>query len=347
MGRRRAELSLTDDERTTLTMWTRAGTTEQRLSQRALIILLSAEGCPWDEICQQAKLSTTNGLKWVRRFRKLRLEGLKDEPRSGRPPTYTPIEKVSVTALACTVPKDDCNAWTQRGLANAAGMSKSTVHRILTAGAVKPHKIDHWCGKSPDPEFEAKQTEIIGLYMNPPDNALVLSVDEKSQIQAIDRTQPELPLCPGHPRRQTETYTRHGTVCLLASLIVHEGHVDGRCIDKHTHAEFLAFLKYLYRKYPRRQLHVICDNFSAHKHAAVKEWASHRRRLALHFTPTYASWLNQVEIWFRIFSRDVIRGGAWPSKAELIKQIVGYIDSYNQTRAHPFTWTYTGQPLAE
>jgi putative transposase len=346
MGRPRAQLILTDDERTTLAMWTRAGTTEQRLAQRALIVLLSAEGRPWEDICQQADISQTNGLKWVRRFRKLRLEGLRDEARSGRPPTYTPIEKVSVTALACTKPQDNRNAWTQRELAKAVGMSKSTVHRVLTAGAVKPHKIDYWCGKSPDPEFEAKQAEIIGLYMNPPDNALVLSVDEKSQIQAIDRTQPELPLGPGHARRQTETYTRHGTVCLLASLIVHEGHIDGRCIDKHTHAEFLAFLKHLYRKYPRRQLHVICDNFSAHKHTAVKEWASHRRRLTLHFTPTYASWLNQVEIWFRIFSRDVIRGGAWPSKAELIKQIVGYIDSYNKTRAHPFTWTYTGQPLA-
>jgi len=345
MGRPRAQLGLADDERTTLTMWSRAGTSEKRMAQRAQIILLADHGLAWSDICLRTGISLTNGLKWLRRFRAHRLEGLKDEPRKGRPSTYTPVEKVSVMALACTKPPDDCNAWTQRGLAKATGMSKSTVHRILAAGEVKPHKIDYWCGKSPDPEFAAKQADIVGLYMDPPDNALVLSVDEKSQIQAIDRTQPELPLAPGHPRRQTHTYTRHGTVCLLASLIVHEGHVDGRCIEKHTHQEFLAFLKYLYRKYPHKQLHVICDNFSAHKHTAVKEWVSRRRRLTLHFTPTYASWLNQIEIWFRIFSRDVMRGGAWPSKAELVKQIIGYIDRYNQTRAHPFAWTHTGKPL--
>ena len=346
MGRPRMSLELTDDERATLTMWSRAGRTEQRLVKRALTILGTGEGLPWSQILAQTGLSLNNSLKWVQRFRAQRLQGLRDKPRRGRPARYTAVQKVSVTALACRPPPEGYTNWSQRQLAEATGLSKSTVNRILTEAKVRPHKIDYWCGKSPDPEFEAKQAEIIGLYIDPPDNALVLAVDEKSQLQALDRTQPELPLCPGHPRRQTATYTRHGTTCLLAALAVHEGHIDGRCVDRHTNQEFLAFLKHLYRKYPRRQLHVICDNFSAHKHTAVKEWAAKRRRLTMHFTPTYASWLNQVEIWFRIFTRDVMRGGTWPSKSQLVKQIMAYIDQYNQTRAKPFKWTYTGKPLA-
>ena len=178
-----------------------------------------------------------------------------------------------------------------------------------------------------------------------PDNALVLAVDEKSQIQALDRTQPMLPLRQGDAKRMTATYKLHGTTCLLAAFSVHEGSIDGRCVNQHTHKELLAFLKYLYRKYHRKKLHVIMDNFSAHKHKKVKEWASHRRRLTLHFTPTYASWLNQVEIWFSIFSRDVIKGGIWHSQQELVKQIMYYIKKYNEKRAKPFKWTYKGDPL--
>lgn len=346
MGRPPRPLKLTDDERTTLTMWVSAGKTEVRIAQRARTILLFAQGLPWAQITEQTGLSQTNSMKWVRRFRAERLEGLSDRRRTGRPPRYSAVEKVAVTALACTDPPGAATNWTQRELARRSGMSKSTVNRILCQANIKPHKIEYWCGKSPDPEFEAKQAEIIGLYVDPPHNALVLAVDEKSHIQALDRTQPQLPLRPNQPRRQTATYKRHGTACLLAALSVHQGHVEARCTERHTHQEFLAFLKYLYRKYPRRAMHLICDNFSAHKHSAVKQWVAKRRRLTLHFTPTYASWLNQVEIWFRIFTRDVIRGGIWKSKRDLVKQIMAYIDHYNQTRAKPFKWTYTGQPLA-
>ena len=346
MARPHRDLRLTDAERATLTMWTRAGTTEHRMVQRARTILLAAEGVPWAGICAQTGLSLNNSLKWQRRFFAERLEGLKDRPRKGRPPTYTPMEKVAVTALATTKPPGGCNRWSQRHLARATKMSPSTVNRILREGKLKPHKIDYWCGRSPDPEFEAKQTAIIRLYLDPPDNALVLAVDEKSQIQALDRTQPELPLAPDRPRRQTATYTRHGTVCLLAAFSVHEGEVEGRCVARTAHEEFLGFLKHLYRKHPHKHLHVICDNLSAHKHAEVKQWVAKRRRLTLHFTPTYASWLNQIEIWFHIFTRDVVRGGVWRSRQELVRQIITYIDHYNQTRAKPFKWTYTGKPLA-
>ena len=166
------------------------------------------------------------------------------------------------------------------------------------------------------------------------------------QIQALDRTQPELPLRAGRPRRLTATYKRHGTTCLLAALSIATGTVEARCLDRATHQEFLAFLKTLYRKHPHCELHIVLDNLSVHKHATVLAWAERRRRLHLHFTPTYASWLNQIEIWFRILTRAVVKDGVWRSKAELVAQIMAYIQAYNATQAHPFRWTYTGQPLA-
>jgi len=345
MGRKMKKIELTAEEQATLRMRLRAGKTEQRAVQRAKVILMSTEDTSLEEISRQTGLSIYNCMKWRRRFFKSRLEGLKDKQRSGRPQELTPEQRVSVVALACTLPPDGINQWSIRKLAEATGFGSTTVHRILNEGKIKPHKIKHWCGKSTDPEFEEKQAAILGLYLDPPDNALVLAVDEKSQIQALDRTQPMLPLRQGDAKRMTATYKRHGTTCLLAAFSVHEGSINGRCVNQHTHKEFLAFMKHLYRKYPRKQLHVIMDNFSAHKHKKVKEWASHRRRLTLHFTPTYASWLNQVEIWFSIFSRDVIKGGIWHSKQELVKQIMYYIKKYNEKRAKPFKWTYTGKPL--
>jgi len=181
--------------------------------------------------------------------------------------------------------------------------------------------------------------------MNPPENALVLCVDEKSQIQALDRTQPLLPMRPSNPKRLTATYKRNGTTCLLAALAVHEGTVDGRCVERNNHEDFLRYLKHLYRKFPGKELHVIVDNLSVHKHQKVKDWVSRRRRLTMHFTPTYSSWLNQVEIWFNIFARDVLRGGVWRSKQELVNQIMTYVKQYNELWAKPFKWTYTGKPL--
>lgn len=346
MERTKIDIRLTEEEATTLKLWTAAGTTEQRMAKRARVILLSAEGCSLERVSAGSGLSQQNCSKWRKRFLRDRLEGLRDAPRSGRPRRIRPEEKVRVMALACQRPPDGSTRWTIRRLAKAVGLGKSTVHRILNEGALKPHKVTYWCGKSPDPEFEEKQAVILGLYLDPPANALVLSVDEKSHIQALDRTQPELPLRPGNPRRLTNTYKRHGTTSLLAALVVHEGEITGRCVDSHDHTSFLRFLKHLYRKYPHKHLHVIADNLSAHKHSEVTEWVNRRRRLSLHFTPTYASWLNQIEIWFSIFTRDVVKGGVWHSKQELIHQILYYINKYNEQRAHPFQWTYAGKLLA-
>lgn len=345
--RKPMSIELTDEETATLKMWLAAGKTEQRLAKRAQVILCAATGMSLKSMEAKTGLGWQSCLKWRKRFIRDRLDGLKDQKRAGHPMVITPEERVQVMALACTTPDDASNQWSIRKLADASGFSKSSVHRILQEATLKPHKVDYWCGKSPDPEFEEKQAAILGLYLSPPENALVLSVDEKSQIQALDRTQPMLPLRPTKAKRFTHTYTRHGTTCLLAALLVHQGEIEGRCVDRHTHEEFLHFLKYLYRKYPGKELHIIADNYSAHKHSKVMEWAAKRRRLTLHFTPTYASWLNQIEIWFSILTRDVIRGGIWQSKQELVSQIMRYIRRYNQDNALPFKWTYTGKPLVK
>ena len=346
MARKSVGFDLTTEERTTLTMWVAGHQTEQRMSRRAQVILLSEQGRTLREISQQSGLSEKNCLKWRKRFVLDRVEGLKDAPRKGRPPVITPWQRAQVIRLACERPSNGSNSWSVRELARVTGLGSTTVHRILNEVALKPHKIHHWCGKSPDPEFEPKQADIIGLYLDPPENALVLSVDEKSQIQALDRTQPELSLMPGNPRRHTATYTRHGTTCLLAALALHEGTVEARCVDGNSRHVFLGFLKKLYRAHPHKHLHVIADNLPLHKHPDVMEWVSRRRRLSLHFTPTYASWLNQIEIWFNIFARDVVKGGVWKSKKDLVEQIMFYIKRYNRDRAHPFKWTNTGKVLA-
>lgn len=339
---RRIELSAEEEQ--TLRMWTRAGTTEQRLARRAQVILGCAEGLPIREVGESCGLSQISVFKWKRRFLERRLDGLADKQRPGRPASISAAQRLAVVELATSTPLRGKTSWSVRDLAQASGLSATTVHRILAEGKLKPHKVEYWCGRSPDPEFAAKQAAILGLYLDPPENALVLSVDEKSQMQALDRTQPQLPLRSGSPRRLTATYKRHGTTCLLAALSVHDGEVTARCRDRNDHTTFLAFLKALYRKYPRKQLFVICDNLSVHKHKDVKEWAAKRRRLTILFTPTYASWLNQVEIFFNIFTREVMRGGVWASKKELIEQIMYYIKCYNED-AVPFSWNYTGKPL--
>lgn len=342
---KRVKIELTPEEESTLKMWANSGTTEQRFALRAKVVLLASQGLTLPKIAEKTGLHEQSCYKWRKRFITHRLDGLTDKPGRGRKPIITPEERSNVIAMACTEPVDGSTRWSVRKLAQVSNMGKSTVQEILSEASLKPHKTEYWCGRSPDPEFEAKQAAIIGLYMDPPENALVICVDEKSQIQALDRTQPLLPMQPGKVRRMTKTYKRNGTTCLLAALAVHEGTVEGRCVKSANHEEFLKFLKHLYRKYPGKELHVITDNLSAHKHHKVNDWVSRRKRLHMHFTPTYASWLNQVEIWFNIFARDVLEGGIWRSKQQLVNQIMKYIRNYNELWAKPFKWTYTGKPL--
>jgi len=341
----RIKIQLSEKDRLELRQWANSGRTEQRLAKRARIILLSVEGRTLAEIAAQVGVTRKIVSLWRKRFFEMGIDGLKDMPGRGRPKTYGPEERVDILALACTKPPDGSTKWSVRKLAKATGKSKTFVNDLLNAAKLKPHKTTYWCGKSPDPKFKEKRANIIGLYLSPPENALVLCVDEKSQIQALDRTQPCLPMRESSARRLTSTYKRNGTTCLLAALAVHQGEITARCVDSANSQEFLKFLKYLYRQHPRRELHIIVDNLATHKQADVKAWVASKKRVHMHFTPTYSSWLNQVEIWFNIFTGDVIRDGIWPSKRALVKQIMEYIKNYNQTSAKPFRWTYTGEPL--
>jgi transposase len=320
---------------------------EQRMTLRAKVILCAGEGKKIEEISKETGLSPQNVGKWRKRFIEKGIEGLKDAEGRGRKQEISPEKQATVISLACTKPDNGKTRRSQREIAAEVGISQSRISDILARTDLKPHKIEYWCGKSPDPEFEAKQAQIIGLYMNPPENALVISIDEKTQIQALSRTQTELPCKPGQVRKLTSTYHRHGTACLLAALHVHKGNIDGKCIEKNDHENFLEFLKELNANYNGKELYIIADNLSVHKHEKIKNWLKDHQNVKMFFTPTYSSWLNQIEIWFGIFSRDVLKDGVWDSREELIECIMKYINYYNENKAKVFKWTYTGKVLTE
>jgi len=345
MARIGQPIELSMEENQELLTMSRSHKLEKRYVDRAMIIIHSSEGKSFEQICELTGKSRPVVNKWRQRFRKYRLEGLKDAPRSGKPKIITPEQKALVIEKACTKPQGGYTNWSQERIAKEVGISQSKVFQILKKADLKPHKIEYWCGKSRDPEFEQKMLNIVGLYMNPPENALVISVDEKTQIQALDRTQPELPLRVGIPKRQTTTYKRNGTVSLIAALAVHTGEVTAKTMKSNNSENFLKFLKSLDRKYRNKKLHIIADNLSIHKHKDVKEWLKGKRKIQLHFTPTYSSWLNQIEIWFNILTKDVVKGGIWKSSKQLGDQLMEYVKTYNETRAKPFQWTYTGEPL--
>jgi len=342
MGRIGQKIDLSDSDKQELLVMSRSNKLEHRYVLRAKIILNSSEGKKYEEIEKSLSVTSAVVSKWRKRFLQKGISGLRDLPRSGKPPIHTEYDKKRVIKLACSKPTDGYTRWTQRRIAKKVGMSQGKVQTILGKDKLKPHKTHYWCGKSTDPEFETKMVDIVGLYLNPPEKAIVLSIDEKTQIQALDRTQPELPLKQGQVRRLTNTYKRHGTVSLLAALSVHKGEVIAKTIEKNNHETFLIFLKQIYRKYPRKDLHIIVDNLSVHKHHKVQEWINSKKRITMHFTPTYSSWLNQIEIWFSILTRDVLKDGVWHSKKQLVDQLMEYTKTYNEERAKPFKWTYTG-----
>lgn len=345
MARRGQKIQLSMEEKQELLTMSRSHKLEKRYVERAMIILHSEAGKSLDQIIELTGKSRPVISKWRKRFHKYRIEGLKDAKRSGKPKTISPEQKALVIEKACTKPVGGYTNWSQQRIANEIGISQSKVFQILKHADLKPHKIEYWCGQSRDPEFEQKMINIVGLYMSPPENAIVICVDEKTQIQALDRTQPELPLRSGNPKRQTATYKRNGTVSLIAALAVHTGEVTAKTITSNNAENFLKFLKGLDRKYRNKKLHIIADNLSVHKHRDVKEWLEGKRKIKLHFTPTYSSWLNQVEIWFNILTKDVVKGGIWNSSSQLADQLMEYVKTYNDTRAKPFQWTYTGEPL--
>jgi transposase len=346
MPRVAACIRLSDDELTELQMTARSVSGEYRLVQRARVILAWHEGHTIPETVALTGLSREGCRRWRRRFEQERLAGLRDQRRPGRPQTLSAETKALVVQAACTGPVQGQGRLSQRRIAKQLNVSQTTVSKALRSMDLRPHKTDYWCGKPTDPEFGQKMTAIVALYMNPPENALVLCVDEKTQIQALDRTQPVLPMRAGDARKLTNTYTRHGTVSLIAALSVHTGAVDAKTMERNTASNFLTFLKRLYRTHPGKHLHIVVDNHSAHTAAEVKDWVQRRRRLTLHFTPTYSSWLNQVETWLSILTRDVLRDAVWRSKEQLVSELMAYVRAYSKDRAKPFAWTYTGQPCS-
>ena len=340
MARPSLKANLSLEELLELETIMRSSKVEYRIKERAGIILDWHEGKSYDQSQELRKVSRRVIAKWRGRFFKDRLSGLSDAYRSGKPRVITEAQRNKVIHLACSKPGKGYSNWSQQRIGKEVGISPGKVNTILKEHDLKPHKVDYWCGKSTDPEFEAKMLNIVGLYLNPPTNAIVLCVDEKTQIQALDRTQPELPLRSGNPKRLTATYKRNGTVNLIASLAVHRGEVVAETMQSNNSENFLKFLKKLAVHYKEKKLHIIADNLAVHKHESVKKWVAKNKHVELHYTPTYSSWLNQVEIWFNILTKDVLKGAVWHSREQLVEQLMEYVKTYNTERAKPFTWTY-------
>ncbi len=336
-GRPTNEVALSDDERETLERWARRPKSAQVLALRCRIVLTCAEGLNNIEVAQRLGVSRMTVGKWRNRFIECRLEGLHDEPRPGAPRTIgdDDVEAVIVKTLEQT--PTDATHWSTRSMAKATGMSQSAISRIWRAFGLKPHLVDSF-KLSPDPQFVDKVRDIVGLYLNPPEGALVLCVDEKSQIQALDRTQPVLALRPGLPERRTHDYVRHGTTNLYAALDVASGQVIADLTDRHRAQEFRSFLNLINRSVPDDlDIHVVVDNSSTHKTPEIKRWLLRHPRFTLHFTPTYSSWLNLVERWFAELTNKWLRRGTHRSTKELERAILDWTDSWNDN-PRPFVW---------
>ncbi len=311
----------------------------QQQVMRARIVSVAAEGATNIEIAAQLGVSQPTVGLWRRNFCGRGLDGLETAPRSGRPRQIDDDEVQRVLATTLEKPPDGTTHWSVRRLAAATGISSSTVHRIWRDHKLKPHQVRSFKFSS-DPKLAEKVIDVVGLYLDPPKGALVLCVDEKTQIQALDRTQPTPPIKPGKAGRMTHDYKRNGTTSLYAALEIATGEVTGSCYPQHTHQEFLAFLNQLVKAYPRRPLHVVLDNSSTHSTPEVQRWLERHPRVHFHFTPTSASWMNMVEIWFSILTKQQVRRGVYHDVPELIAAIEHFIDGYNE-RAQPFVWTKT------
>jgi len=344
IGRPKRELMLNDEERSQLSSLARSRTLPNSLVARAKVILWSAEGESNSDIADRLGWTKATVGKWRQRFIDHRLAGLYDEVRPGRPRT---IEDEHVAALLNrTLSRRPTGGthWTIRKAARDSGISKSTVHRVFHAFAVQPHRTRSF-KLSTDPFFVEKVRGIVGLYLNPPDHAMVLCVDEKSQIQALNRTQPVLPMGLGYVEGVTHDYVRHGTTTLFAALDVATGAVFTECKPRHRHQEFLAFLRRLDACIPKDlDVHLIVDNYATHKHPKVRTWLAQRGRFHIHYTPTYSSWLNQIERWFGLITQQAIRRGSFRSVNELVNKIDSFVQQYNRSH-RPFAWTATADSI--
>jgi transposase len=345
-GRPKKPLILTGEERERLQSLAHRARSQALLARRARVVLACAEGLDNQAVAKKLRCSKGMVGKWRSRFLKARLEGLYDEPRPGTPRKITDdqVERVVIQTLEST-PRGETH-WSTRGLAKASGLSRMTINRIWHAFGLQPHLTDTF-KLSPDPQLIEKVRDIVGLYMNPPDHAMVLCVDEKSQIQALDRTQPLLPMRPGQLERRTHDYTRHGTTSLFAALELKTSRVIGQLHRRHRSREFRQFLDVIESQMPSGlDIHIILDNYGTHKTATIRKWFAKRPRFHLHFTPTYGSWINLVERWFAELTNKRIRRGAFRSVKELEGAIRQYISVHNGA-AKPFVWTKTADQILD
>lgn len=310
--------------------------TPQSLALRSRIVLAAAQGFSNQAIAADLKIPQVTVGKWRRSFVAQGIEGLRDAPRSGRPRTHDESILLKVQTRVCQQPEAQ-GRWTVRTLADDVGLPSSTVHNILVASKLQPHRIRTFTF-SPDPDFEAKLLDIVGLYLEPPENALVLCVDEKPSIQALDRTQPLLPLSARKPRAWTNEYVRHGTLTLLAALEIATGKVTAHVRDRRTSVDFLSFMNDVVKTYPNRELHVVLDNLNIHKNDAAKQWLLAHARVHFHYTPTHASWMNLIECFFSILSRQGLAHSVQHSKKDLKELLLRYLAKYAENPT-PFTWT--------
>ena len=341
-----APIELTVDERAQLESWTRRRTSAQALALRSRIVLLAADGLKNTAIAGELGVHRNMVAKWRGRFLEHRLDGLGDEPRPGRPRTVTDaqVEEVVVRTLETTPP--DATHWSTRSMAREIGLTQSAVQRIWKAFALQPHRQQTW-KLSKDPLFIDKVRDVVGLYLNPPERAVVLCVDEKSQIQALDRTAPVLPMLPGTPERATHDYRRAGTSSLYAALDLSTGKVIGRLHSRHRAIEFKQFLATLDREVPADlDVHLVLDNSSTHKTPAIQRWLAAHPRFVVHFTPTSSSWLNLVERWFAELTTKKLRRGAHRSVRQLNTDIRAWIETWNEN-PKPFVWTKTADQILD
>lgn len=345
-GRPLQELVLSNDETAKLAQWARRPKTSQRLALRSRIVLACASGLSNTQVAEKLKVTMPTVGKWRSRFVEDRLEGLVDEPRPGAPRTITDTKVEEVIGRTLESKPEAATHWSTRGMAKAMGLSQSAIGRIWRAFGLQPHRTDTF-KLSTDPLFVEKVRDVVGLYMNPPDRAIVLCVDEKSQIQALDRTQPLLPLGPGQAERGTHDYDRNGVTSLFAALNVQPGEIIGKCHSRHRQQEFIKFLDQIDAtlvKEPDVSIHLVMDNYGTHKTPKVKRWLQRHPEYHLHFIPTSSSWLNQVERFFAEITEKRIRRGAFRSVKALEQAIMEYLDKHNR-EPKPFVWTATADTI--